>query len=173
MNSPQRKDPRAIALIAAMDLNRGIGRGNALPWHLPDDLKRFKALTTGKTVVMGRKTFESIGRPLPKRRNAVLTRDPQWRAEGVEVAHTLEDALNLEGDLMVIGGGEVYSLFLPYATHLNLTFVDTVVSEPDAFFPPFEREGWLESHRTVHPADERHAFSFAWIDFIRKAQGHS
>ena len=157
-----------IALIAAMDRARAIGRCNAMPWHLPDDLKRFKAITTGKTVLMGRKTFESIGRALPKRRNIVLTRDPRFRAEGVQVVRSFEDAL--EDDLMVIGGGEVYALALPIATHLHLTFVDTQIAGADAFFPEWNPLEWREVAKEHHPADDRHAFAFDWVDFERQPE---
>ncbi|GIW30312.1 MAG: dihydrofolate reductase [Meiothermus sp.] len=158
---------RKIAFVVAMDQNRAIGRAGALPWHLPDDLKRFRALTLGKTVLMGRKTFESIGRPLPKRRNVVLTRDPAFTAEGVEVVHTLEDALRLDDELMVIGGGEIYSLFLPLATHLHLTLVETLIPDADTFFPPWNQAGWRETYREHHPADERHQWAFTYLDLER------
>lgn len=156
-----------IALVVAMDKNRAIGRGGALPWHLPDDLKRFRALTLGKIVLMGRKTYESIGRPLPQRRNVVLTRNPAFQAEGLEVVHSLEEALKLGDELMVIGGGEVYAMFLPLATHLYLTLVDTTVPGSDAFFPPWDRAGWRETYRAFHAPDERHAYAFSYVDLER------
>jgi dihydrofolate reductase len=156
-----------IALVVAMDKNRAIGRAGALPWHLPDDLKHFKALTLGKTVLMGRKTFQSIGRPLPKRRNVVLTKDPSFGAEGVEVVHSLDDALLLDEEIMVIGGGEVYALFLPLATHLHLTLVDTAIPDADTFFPEWNPAQWRETHREFHPADERHLFAFSYVDLER------
>jgi dihydrofolate reductase len=158
---------RKIALVAAMDKNRAIGRAGALPWHLPDDLKRFRALTLGKTVLMGRKTYQSIGRPLPKRRNAVLTREATFAAEGLEVVHTLEDALKLADELMVIGGGEVYALFLPLATHLHLTLVDTTIPDADTFFPEWNPAQWRETYREFHPADKHHLFSFNFVDLER------
>lgn len=157
-----------IFLVAAMDKNRAIGRAGALPWHLPDDLKRFKALTLGKTILMGRKTFESIGRPLPKRRNLVLSRDPSFLAEGVEVVQSLAEGLALDSEMAVIGGGEIYGLALPFATQLNLTFVDTLVPDADAFFPEFILGQWRETYREFHPADERHSLSFSWVDLERK-----
>lgn len=156
-----------IALVVAMDKNRAIGRAGALPWHLPDDLKHFKALTLGKTVLMGRKTFQSIGRPLPKRRNVALTKDPNFRSEGVEVVHSLDDALLLDEEIMVIGGGEVYALFLPLATHLHLTLVDTAIPDADTFFPEWNPAQWRETHREFHPADERHLFAFSFVDLER------
>lgn len=159
---------RKIAFVVAMDQNRAIGRAGALPWHLPDDLKRFKALTLGKTVLVGRKTYQSIGRPLPKRRNAVLTRDPAFAAEGLEVVHTLEDALKLDDELMVIGGGEIFSLFLPLATHMHLTLVEAVIPDADTFFPPWNQAEWRETYRYDHPADERHPFAFTYVDLERR-----
>lgn len=158
---------RKVAFVVAMDKNRAIGRGGVLPWHLPDDLRRFKALTLGKTVLMGRKTFESIGHPLPKRRNVVLTRDPNFGAEGVKVVHSLLDALQLDDEIMVIGGGEIYTLTLPVATHIYLTLVDTTIAEADAFFPVWDAALWRETNREWHPADERHPFAFSYVDLER------
>lgn len=163
---------RKIAFVVAMDQNRAIGRAGALPWHLPDDLKRFKALTLGKTVLMGRKTYQSIGRPLPKRRNVVLTRDTTFAAEGLEVVHTPLEALKLDDELMVIGGGEIFSLLLPLATHMYLTLVETVIPDADTFFPPWNQVDWCEAYREHHPADERHPFAFTYVDLERR-QGHS
>jgi dihydrofolate reductase len=156
-----------IVLVAAMDKNRAIGRGGALPWHLPDDLKRFKRLTLGKTVLMGRKTFQSIGRPLPGRRNLILTRDVSFRPEGVELVHSVEDALKLDSEIMVIGGGEVYALTLPIATQMHLTLVDAVIWDADAFFPDWSSLEWRETLREFHPADPRHAFAFSYVDLER------
>jgi dihydrofolate reductase len=129
-----------LALIVAMDRNRAIGKNNALPWHLPADLAHFKRLTTGHTIIMGRKTFESIGRPLPRRRNWVLTRDPHWQATGVEVFHDVGALLNTiqqapEQQFWGIGGAECYQLLLPYASRLEVTAIDTVVVDADTFFP--------------------------------------
>lgn len=156
-----------IVLVAAMDKNRAIGRGGALPWHLPDDLKRFKRLTLGKTVLMGRKTFQSIGHPLPGRRNLILTRDVSFRPEGVELVHSVEDALKLDSEIMVIGGGEAYALTLPIATQMHLTLVDTAISDADAFFPDWSSLEWRETRREFHPSDPRHAFAFSYVDLER------
>ena len=155
-----------ITLIAALDMKRAIGRGGQLPWRLPDDLKHFKALTLGKTVLMGRKTFDSIGRPLPQRRNLVLTRDSNFAAAGVEVVRDLQGAL--EDDLMVIGGGEVYALALPLATTLELTLVQTVIADADAFFPAWDSADWLEVRREHHAADERHMYAFDFVTLSRR-----
>jgi dihydrofolate reductase len=159
-----------IVLIAAMDLGRAIGRSGKLPWQLPDDLKRFKELTLGKTVLMGRKTFESIGRPLPRRHNLVLSRDPNFSAAGVEVIGEFGLAL-YHDPLMVIGGGEIYTLALPRATHLYLTYVETAIEGADAFFPDFDPNEWNEVSRIFHPKDERHAFDFWHVDFERMPAG--
>ena len=126
-----------IILIAAIDRNRAIGKNGALPWRLPADLQRFKALTLGQTVVMGRKTFDSIGRPLPGRRNFVLTRDPNWRAPGVEVFPDFASALSActTTELWVIGGGEIYTQTHVQAKRLEITHVDVAVDAADAWFP--------------------------------------
>jgi dihydrofolate reductase len=138
-----------LALIVAMARpNRGIGWRNALPWHLPEDLKRFKALTTGHAIIMGRKTHESIGRPLPNRRNLVVTRTPRGFA-GCECVSSLDAALALVKDdplPFVIGGAQLYAEALPRATHLFLTEVDRVV-EADVFFPALEAGAWREVKR--------------------------
>lgn len=161
-----------IDLIAALDRNRAIGRGNALPWHLPDDLKRFKALTLGKPVLMGRKTAESLGRALPKRRNLVLTRSGRVPFEGMEAVDSIDAAIALaQADravgLCVIGGGELYALALPHAAEMHLTHVDTVVAGCDAFFPAFDPAQWRVVARETHAVDEKHAFAFAFVDYAR------
>ena len=158
-------------LIAAMDRARAIGRGNALPWWLPDDLKRFKALTLGKPVLMGRKTAESLGRALPGRENLVLTRSGRVPFEGMRAVASLEAALaatrNAE-TLMVIGGGEVYAMALSLASVLHLTEVDTEVEGADAWFPAFAAEDWIETAREHHPADARHACGFDFVEYRRR-----
>lgn len=160
-----------VSLIAALDRNFAIGRGNALPWHLPDDLRRFKALTLGKPVLMGRKTAESLGRALPKRRNLVLTRGGRVPFAGMQAVASLDEAIALAageaGELCVIGGGEVYALALPLATQLHLTWVDTTVDQADAFFPRFDAADWREVARVAHPADAAHAHAFAFVDYVR------
>jgi dihydrofolate reductase len=158
-----------ITLIAAFDRGRAIGFANALPWRLPDDLKRFKALTLGKTVVMGRKTAESLGRALPDRRNLVLTRSGRVPFEGMQAVSTLDEALAQCGDheLMVIGGGEIYALALPLAQQMHLTHVDTALPQADAWFPAFDENEWLETASDEHGADERHAHAFRFADYFR------
>ena len=160
-----------VSLIAALDRNFAIGKGNALPWHLPDDLKRFKALTLGKPILMGRKTAESLGRALPKRRNLVLTRSGRVPFDGMQAVASLDEAIDiatLEGDeLCVIGGGELYALALPLATRMHLTHVDTVVAGADAFFPAFDAHQWRTDACEAHAADASHAFAFEFIDYAR------
>ena len=149
--------------------NGGIGKGNALPWHLPDDLKRFKALTLGKTILMGRRTAESLGRALPKRTNLVLTRSGFVPFAGMQPVASLDAALEVAGgELVVIGGGEIYALTLPIATTLHLTHVDTVVEDADAHFPAFDSAAWTVTQREAHAADERHAFAFEFVDYRRR-----
>jgi dihydrofolate reductase len=158
-----------LSLIAAADRNLAIGRDNQLPWHLPDDLKRFKALTLGKPVLMGRKTAESLGRALPKRENLVLTRSGRLPFEGMRPVASLDEALHIAGEseLMVIGGGEIYALTLPLASRLYLTHVDTAVVGAEAYFPRFDRDQWRETSRAAHDIDEKHAYAFEFVDYER------
>jgi dihydrofolate reductase len=161
-----------VVLVAALDRNNAIGRDNDLPWRLPDDLKRFKALTLGKPVLMGRKTAQSLGRALPGRLNLVLTRSGRVPFEGMQAVASLEDASHAAakagaGELCVIGGGEVYALCLRLATRMHLTHVDTVVDGADAFFPPFDAAHWRVEARETHAADAKHAFNFEFVDYER------
>jgi dihydrofolate reductase len=158
-----------ITLVAALDRNRAIGRNGAMPWHLSDDLKRFKALTLGKPVLMGRKTALAIGRPLPGRPNLVLTRAPRAPFDGQAVVHSLDAAIAAAGgnELMVIGGGEVYVLALPVATRLSLTEIDTATPDADTFFPAFDPAEWREVAREHHPVDTRHPLAFDFVDYER------
>lgn len=151
-----------VSLVAAVARNGVIGRDNDLPWRLPDDLRRFKEITLGKPVVMGRRTFESIGRPLPGRENRVVSRRAGFTASGCSVFSSLHEALaGIEGEVMVIGGGQVYAEALPLAQRLYLTEVDAEV-EGDARFPALDPTAWRESGRERHPADERHVHSFVF-----------
>ena len=159
-----------VVLVAALDRNHAIGKGNALPWHLPDDLRRFKALTLGKTLLMGRRTAQSLGRALPKRTNLVLTRSGYVPFEGMRAVSTLDEARAIAGDgeLVVIGGGEIYALTLPMATRLHLTHVDTQVVAADAHFPAFDPAEWRIEAREAHAADDKHAFAFEFVDYARR-----
>jgi len=165
-----------LVLIAALDRQRAIGRDNDLPWRLPDDLKRFKALTLGKPLLMGRRTAESLGRALPGRRNLVLTRSGRVPFPGMRAVGSLAEAQVLAADdaateLCVIGGGEVYALCLPHATRMCLTQVDIAVEDADAFFPAFDPAQWRVTNRQAHSADARHACAFEFIDYMRVAAG--
>ena len=155
-----------ISMIAAMAHDRVIGKDNQMPWHLPVDLAHFKRVTLGKPVLMGRKTFESIGRPLPGRRNLVISRNPDYQAEGIEVVGSVEAALALLAgssveELMVIGGGHLYAEMLPSADCLYLTRIDLAV-EGDTRFPAFDDGQWQRVDCESHPADEKnpHPYSF-------------
>ena len=161
----------ALTLIAALDRNHAIGRDGAMPWHLPDDLKRFKALTLRKPVLMGRKTAFAIGRALPGRKNLVLTRGDGAPFVGQVVVHSLEEAIERAGqeELVAIGGGEIYALALPRATRMHLTWVDTEIAGADTFFPRFDAREWVETAREERGADARHAFALKYVDYQRVA----
>jgi dihydrofolate reductase len=151
-----------LTLIAAMAANRVIGIDNRLPWRLPEDLRHFKARTLGKPVIMGRKTYESIGRPLPGRRNIVVTRQLDWRADGVETAHGIEQALMLAGEVeevCLIGGAELYAQALPLADCLQLTEIALTIAG-DAYFPDFHAAGWCEISRETHCNPEGLVYAF-------------
>jgi len=160
-----------VSLIVAMAQNGVIGRANALPWErLPEDLKRFRAFTLGKPVLMGRKTFESIGRPLPGRANLVLTRDRAWSAPGVVVVHSVEEALAQAADsheLVVIGGAEIYRLVLPFARRMYLTHVHADVPG-DTFFPDFDPTQWDDVECRMQPADDAHAYPVTFMTLERR-----
>jgi len=160
-----------LSLIAALDRDHGIGRDNDLPWKLPDDLKRFKALTVGKPILMGRRTAQSLGRALPGRWNLVLTRSGQVPFDGMQAVASIEQALQAAADtdaeeLCVIGGGEIYRLAMAQATDLHLTWVQTTVPA-DTHFPPVDPALWVEVAREHHAADERHAYAFDFVDYRR------
>jgi dihydrofolate reductase len=153
-----------------MAQNGVIGRDNTLPWRLPADLKRFKAFTLGKPILMGRKTCESIGRALPGRANLVLTRDRSWSAAGVTVVHTVEQALEQAAgseELVAIGGAAIYRLVLPFARRIYLTHVHADVPG-DTFFPEFDPTQWADVECSVHPADERHAYPVTFVTLERR-----
>ncbi len=161
-----------IRLIAAIDRRCGIGYRNRLLFHLPNDLKRFKALTTGHTVVMGRKTFESLPKgALPNRRNIVLSRQKGLSFPGTEVFGSLEEALKHCGadeDIYIIGGASVYAEALPLADELCLTEIEAEAPQADAFFPAVLPSVWQEKSRESHPADEKHPCSYSFVDYIRR-----
>jgi dihydrofolate reductase len=154
-----------ISIIAAIAANGVIGKENKLPWHLPADMKHFRDLTRGKPVIMGSKTFESIGRPLPDRLNIVLSSDLAYRAEGAMVVHSIDEALQAAGDaqeVMVIGGGSIYKQFLPRANRMYLTLIHTNF-KGDAFFPEYEKKEWNEVAREEHGQDEKNAYAYSFV----------
>jgi dihydrofolate reductase len=160
-----------ISIIVAISENGVIGSDNRLPWHLPDDLKRFKALSLGKPIVMGRRTFESIGRPLPGRTNIVVSRQPGLEIEGTVVARSLDAALAAAGtapEIVVIGGAEIFRQVLPRTDVIHLTRVHARVAG-DVVFPELEPGQWRESAVEHHPADARHQYAFTFVTLQRAA----
>ena len=158
-----------ISIIVAVAENGAIGSGNRLPWHLPDDLKRFKALSLGKPVVMGRRTFESIGRPLPGRPNIVISRQGGLAIDGVRVAHSLDEALAAAGsvpEVVVIGGAQIFRQVLPRTDTIHLTRVHARV-DGDVFFPELDPAKWRETAVEHHAADERHRYAFSFVTLQR------
>lgn len=162
-----------LTLIAAVARNRAIGFQNQLLYHLPADLKRFKELTSGHTIVMGRRTFESLPKgALPHRRNLVLTHNSAFTAPGIEVFPSLPEALAAcqdDEDVFIIGGASVYAEALPLADRLCLTLVDDTPAEADAFFPPWDSQAWTVIADEAQTADERHAVSYRFVDLMRAA----
>lgn len=158
-----------IAFVVARDRRGVIGKGGRLPWRLPDDMRHVRELTVGKPLIMGRRTFDSIGRPLPDRVNIVLTRDPAFRCDGCLVARTTDEALALAGDVpevIVFGGAGVFKDFLPRADRIYMTEVDTEVVG-DTYFPPLDPKEWREVDRQTHAADARHPFAFTFVTLER------
>lgn len=164
-----------IALIAALNRRRVIGRDNQLPWHIPSDLRHFRQITMGKPLIMGRRNHESIGRALPGRKNIILTRDPLFTADGCQVANTAEQALALaEGadEIMVIGGAEIYRLFLPRTQRMYLTWVDTD-DDGDTYFPEYDPDEWTVTDERTQPAgpDTPVALTFQTLERRDVAEG--
>ncbi len=159
-----------ISIIAALAQNQTIGINNRLPWHLPADLQHFKKLTLGKPIIMGRKTYESIGKPLPGRRNIVISRNPQFTAPGCEVVPSLEAALTLTDsveEVMIIGGAQLIAETLPLADRLYLTLIHQDF-EGDCFFPDWNPQQWQQINREDHPADAANPYAYSFITFVRQ-----
>jgi dihydrofolate reductase len=165
-----------IAYVVAMDNNRLIGRNNALPWRLPDDMRWFRDQTMGKPCIMGRKTYDSLPerfRPLPGRLNIVVTRNVDYDAPGAVVAHSVDDALRAAGDaeeVIIVGGADLFRRLMPVVDRLYLTEVDDA-AEGDVYFPAYDRAEWRERYRQAHPADDRHALAFIWLILDRERGG--
>lgn len=161
-----------ISLVAALARNGVIGSGGKLPWHLPEDLRFFKRLTTGHCIAMGRKTFDSVGRPLPERTNLVISRNATLEVPGVVVVRSLEAAVEAarergESELFVVGGGDIYALALPRADRLYLTRVD-VEPPGDAHFPRFDEAAWVLRSEAAHAADARHSYAIRFQVWDRR-----
>ncbi|MES2537031.1 MAG: dihydrofolate reductase [Pseudomonadota bacterium] len=157
-----------LTILVATDSQRGIGINNTLPWRLPEDMAHFKRTTTGHPVIMGRKTFDSIGRPLPNRRNIVITRNPDWRHEGVDSVPSLEAAVALAGDneAFVIGGAQIYAEALASVDRIVVTEIDRTF-DCDAFFPQIDRQLWKESAREAYHSAQN-GFDFAFVTYERR-----
>ena len=159
-----------ISFIAAMGKNRVIGKDNSLPWKLPADMKHFHDLTVGKPIIMGRKTFESIGKPLPNRTNIIITRDQNYKAEGCIVVHSADEALKAAGnveEIMVIGGSQIYKEFLPKANKMYLTFIDAEF-EGDAYFLEYKIEEWKETSYEEHERDAENQYDYRFVVLERQ-----
>ena len=158
-----------VSIIVAMDKYGAIGKGGDLPWKLGTDLKKFKEITMGKPIIMGRKTFESIGKPLPGRKNIVMTTSENWDdVEGVVKVNSIEEAMEAAGnstDIMIIGGGQIYKLFMEIATHFHITFVKTKIDNPDVFFPKVNNENWKILNEQDYPKSEVDEYEFTYCHY--------
>jgi len=170
--------PSLLIAIVAMDENGVIGKNNQLPWHLPADLKHFKSLTSGHPILMGRKTYESIGKPLPNRTNIILSRNPNLTIPGCRVVQTVEQALKWLEDapslekafpkkIFIIGGAEIYQQLMPLTKRLHLTVVHHTFSG-DTFFPKLDEKEWLETERTDHCADESNPYPYSFVTLNKR-----
>jgi len=158
-----------ISIIVAMAENRVIGNDNSLPWYLPADLKHFKAMTLGKPIIMGRKTWESLPGKLPGRIHIIVTSNPEYQADGCTVVNSLQGALNVAGDVpevMIVGGAMLYAQALSLADRLYLTIVETAVNG-DASFPEFDQSQWQELEREHHSSDERNPYAYSFLTLSR------
>ncbi|HEU4852855.1 MAG TPA: dihydrofolate reductase [Telluria sp.] len=158
-----------LSIVVAMDRARGIGVNNTLPWHLPEDLAHFKRTTSGHAIIMGRKTFDSIGRPLPNRRNIVVTRNPGWTHENVQVAGSLEDALRqvVASPAFIIGGAQIFAESMHMVDQLIVTEIDKTF-DCDTFFPPLDMDHWVETARENYYS-ESNACHYAFVTYTRRA----
>ena len=156
-----------LSILVAHDQQRVIGYKNALPWHIPNDLKHVKQLSTGQTLVMGRKTFESIGKPLPNRKNVVLTRDNNFKPDGVEVIHTIDDIYNLEGHVFIFGGQTLFEVMIDKVDDMYITVVDGK-HQGDTFFPPYTFEDWTVASSEEGQLDEKNTIPHTFLHLVRK-----
>lgn len=159
---------RTITLVAAMGRNRAIGLAGRMPWHLPAELQHFKRVTLGKSIVMGRKTWQAIGRPLPGRQNIVISRNPAFLASGVELAGSLDEAMEIadSDEIMVIGGGQLYALALPLAQRMVLTLID-IEPEADTWFPQWQEREWQATRQEFFPVSGDNALAYRIVELRR------
>ena len=161
---------KEITIIAAISENNGLGKNNKLIWHIPDDLKRFKKLTLGHSVIMGRKTFESIAKPLPQRKNIILTRNKNYKAKGALIAHNVKEALNFcqnDNQPFIIGGAEIYKLFMNISNKIELTRIHKSY-DGDAFFPEILEEKWKLVKSKKNNLNETKIINFSYLTYIKK-----
>jgi dihydrofolate reductase len=160
---------KTVTLIAAMGSNRAIGLDGRMPWHLPAELKHFKQATMGKTIVMGRKTWQAIGRPLPGRQNVVISRNPAYLARGVDLVGSLDEAIEVSqsDEVMIIGGGQLYEQALPLAQRMLLTLID-IEPQADTWFPDWDEDEWLQAAEAHFPADDNNGLSYRIVELKRK-----
>ena len=156
-----------LSILVAHDQQRVIGYKNALPWHIPNDLKHVKQLSTGHTLVMGRKTFESIGKPLPNRKNVVLTRDNNFKPDGVEVIHTIDDIYNLEGHVFIFGGQTLFEVMIDKVDDMYITVVDGK-HQGDTFFPPYTFEDWTVVSSEEGQINRKNTIPHTFLHLVRK-----
>ncbi|MGO3182739.1 MAG: dihydrofolate reductase [Aequorivita sp.] len=160
-----------ITMIAAAGENNALGKDNAMIWHLPDDFKRFKKLTSGHYIIMGRRTFDSLDKALPHRTNVVITRNKNYKKEGAVVVHSMKEALEIskeDSQPFIIGGGEIYKMGLPFADKIELTRVHGTFEESDTFFPEFSEDNWKLISEVEHGTDKKHKYSFTFETWVRK-----
>ncbi|MHD0397707.1 dihydrofolate reductase [Staphylococcus simulans] len=156
-----------LSILVAHDQNRVIGKDNQLPWHLPNDLKHVKQLSTGNTLVMGRKTYESIGKPLPNRRNVVLTRDKSFHPEGVDVIHNFDEIYDLPGHVFIFGGQALFEEFIDKVDDMYITVIEDKY-QGDTFFPPYTFENWEVESSVKGEQDERNKIPHTFLHLVRK-----
>jgi dihydrofolate reductase len=160
-----------ISLIAAIGKNNELGKDNTLLWNMPADMKYFRDTTRGHSVIMGRKTFESIGRPLPNRRNIIITRDKEYNTEGIEIVYSLDEAIEKvrdEDESFIIGGAEIYKQAIEKADKLYITEIDEVFPEADTFFPIIDKNIWKETRREDFKKDNENIYDYSFVEYIRK-----
>ena len=159
-----------ISFVVAMGKNRVIGKNNSLPWNMPADMKRFRDLTAGKPMIMGRKTYESIGRPLPNRTNIIITRDKNYNVKGCVIAHSIDEAIKAAGNVpeaMVIGGFQIFKEFFPIANKIYLTIIDNNF-EGDTYFPEYTKSEWRETKKEEHKKDKENPYDYTFLVLERK-----